>query len=129
VISEKLGSDYDYQVTVHQMAASSSEERRVYCVVHIPTEGNDQLIGRIQRDALRIKRRLAKQRGIDVRLFISRNTENDVRSVSIAMTGRGSRRADRRCAQSTLIYSKEYGQRMIRSEGAGFEFSVPPGGG
>lgn len=129
VISEGLGSDYDYQVSIHQMTTSSREERRVYCVVHIPTEGNDQLIGRIQRDALRIKRRLAKQRGIDVRLFISRNAENDVRSAYIAMTGGGSRRADRRCAQSTLIYSKECGQRMVRGEGVGFEFSVPPGGG
>lgn len=129
VISEGLGSDYDYHVSVHQMAASSSQERRVYCVVHIPTEGNDQLIGRIQRDALRIKKRLAKQRGIEVRLFLSRNTENDVHSAYIAMTGGGSRRADRRCAQGTLIYSKEHGQRMIRSEGAGFEFSLPPGSG
>ncbi len=127
VITEGLGNDYDYQVSVHQMAASGSDECRVYCVVHIPAEGDDPLIGRIQRDALRIKRRLAKQQGVEVRLFMGRKVENDLRTSYSAMIGGGSRRAERRGVRSTLICSMERGQRMVHNEGAGFGLSVPPG--
>lgn len=95
--------------------------------VDISAEGNDRLIGRIQRDAMRIKARLVKQQGIEVRLFMCRQGENDLRTAYAAMIGGGSRRADRRGVRSTLIYSMERGQRMIPSEGAGFELSVPPG--
>jgi hypothetical protein len=53
------------------MDRSSTDGRNVYCVVHIPTEGDEQLIGNIQRDARRIKRRIAGQHGLEVRLFVA----------------------------------------------------------
>jgi hypothetical protein len=45
------------------MDRSSTDGRNVYCVVHIHTDGDEQLIGNIQRDARRIKRRIAGQHG------------------------------------------------------------------
>jgi hypothetical protein len=120
VISEGLGNDYDYQVSVHQMGTSSGDECRVYCVVHIPAEGDDPLIGRIQRDALRIKRRLAKQQGVEVRLFLGRKVENDLRTSLLGNDWGRQPTGERRGVRSTLICSMERGQRMVHNEGAGF---------
>ncbi len=127
VIAAGLGKGYDYQLSVHQVGTSSSDGRSVYCVVHIPAEGNDRLIGRIRSDSLRIKRRLARQPGVEVRLFMCRNGENDQRTSYTPMIGGGSRASERRGTQGTLIYSMERGRRTIPSEAAGFELSVPPG--
>jgi len=128
VIAAGLGKGYDYQLSVHQIAAAHADGRNVYCVVHIPAKGNDRLIGRIRRDVVRIKRRLARQPGIEVRLFMSRRGENDQRSRYTPVVGGGCRVAERRGEQGTLIYSMERGgQQIIPSEAAGFELSVPPG--
>lgn len=126
VISAGLTHGYDYQLSVHQLGSSRTDGHNVYCVVHIPSEGNDQLIGRIQRDAMRIKRRLAKQRGVEVRLFLSRKSENDPRTSYSPVIGGGSRNAERRGVRSTLIYSMERGHRLMSSEAHGFGLSVPP---
>jgi hypothetical protein len=45
-----------------RLGESTLDGRNVYCVVHVPAEGDDLLIGRIQRDAMRIRRRLPGSR-------------------------------------------------------------------
>ncbi len=127
VISAGLGEGYDYQLSVHQAARSSTDEGDVYCVVHIPAEGNDRLIGKIRRDTARIKRGLAGRPGIEVRLFLCRQGENDQRTRYTPVLGGGSRDSERRGERATLIYSMERGQRTGLGEAAGFDFSVPPG--
>jgi len=129
LISAELTHGYDYQLSVHQLGISGTDGRNVYCVVHIPAEGNDQLIGRIQRDAMRIRRRLVRERGIEVRLFLCRATENDPRTSYSRMVGGSSRSGERRGVRTTLIYSMERGRGMnhlIPSDVHGFGLSVPP---
>lgn len=127
IISAGLTRGYDYQLSIHQLGNPHSDERNVYCVVHIPAEGNDQLIGRIQRDAMRIRRQLAKQPGVEVRLFLCRQSENDPRTAYSPIVGGGSRVAERRGVRSTLIYSMARGDGLMPSEVHGFGLSVPPG--
>ena len=129
VICEKLGTGYDYQLGVYQtVGAVANDGCNVYCVVHISADGNDQLIGRIQREASSIRKRLARQPGVEVRLFMCRKSENELRNNAIAAGKKdGSQRArDRRGARSNLIYSMERGGGTMRSDGLGFEVSVPP---
>ena len=57
-----------------------------------------------------------------------RKSENELRNNAIAAGKKdGSQRArDRRGARSNLIYSMERGGGTMRSDGLGFEVSVPP---
>ena len=127
VISAGLTRGYDYQLSIHELGSSRTDGRNVYCVVHIASEGNDQLIGKIQRDAMRIRRRLARQPGVEVRLFLCRKSENDPRTAYSPIVGGGSRTGERRGVRSTLIYSMERGDGSMPSEAHGFGLSVPPG--
>jgi UDP-GlcNAc:undecaprenyl-phosphate GlcNAc-1-phosphate transferase len=125
-ILEGLGSGYDYQLSMYEMDSSSVDGRSVYCIVHVPTEGDEHLIGRIQRHAERLRRQLAGPHGLEVRLFVAREPGND-RRVGYAPVIAGNHRvADRRRTASTLIYSLERGQRTIQREGSEFELSAPP---
>lgn len=127
LISQGLGSGYDYQLSVYQTDRSDGDGRNVYCVINIPSAGNEHLIGKIRRDALRMKKRIARQHGLEVRLFMCREGENDLRGTyAPSALAQRSRIADRRCLRSTLVYSIERGQRAIQGDHAGFELSVPP---
>jgi hypothetical protein len=109
VISQGLGSTYDFQLGVYEMDRSATDGRNVYCVVHIHTDGDEQLIGNIQRDARRIKRRIAGQQGLEVRLFMGRSSPNSRVGAGEPLLPGSSREADRRGVRSTLIYSMERG--------------------
>ena len=126
VISQGLGSTYDFQLGVYEMDRSSTDGRNVYCVVHIHTDGDEQLIGNIQRDARRIKRRIAGQPGLEVRLFMGRSSPNSRVGAGEPLIPGSSREADRRGVRSTLIYSMERGCCPVESTVPGFEVSVPP---
>ncbi len=104
-----LTGGYDYQLQVYQVDRHSEDRRNVYCVVLVPVgSGNDHLIGRIQSDTRGIRRRLARQSGVEARLFMQRSRDNE-RRVAYSRPGVKSnqRRADRRGVQRTLIYSVE----------------------
>ncbi|MEF8700728.1 MAG: MraY family glycosyltransferase [Candidatus Accumulibacter sp. UW26] len=105
VISQELGSDYDYRLGLYEMEQATPGSENVYCIVHIPDEGDEHLLGRIQRDARRIGRRLAGQQGVDSRVFLRRSSENDLRNDAGAIPRGGSRTADRRGIRSVLIYA------------------------
>jgi UDP-GlcNAc:undecaprenyl-phosphate GlcNAc-1-phosphate transferase len=124
LIAAELGTAYAYQFNVYQLGESTLDGRNVYCVVHVPAEGNDLLIGRIRRDAMRIRRRLARQQGLAVRLFVCRDVENELGDELMARDG--SRSADRRGVRRTLIYSAEHGQKLVHGDDGNFELSVPP---
>jgi UDP-GlcNAc:undecaprenyl-phosphate GlcNAc-1-phosphate transferase len=126
VISQGLGRTYDFQLGVYEMDRSSTDGRNVYCVVHIHTDGDEQLIGNIQRDARRIKRRIAGQQGLEVRLFMGRSSPNSRVGAGEPLLPGSSREADRRGVRSTLIYSMESGCCPVESTVPGFEVSVPP---
>lgn len=127
IISNGLRSGYDYQISVYQTDRSSPDGRNTYCVVHIPINGDEQMIGTVHRDTLRVRRRLARQPGVEVRLFLCRHNQHDLRSIyasSLGIRG-GGQYVDRRHMRSTLIYSLERGE-AISDSGIGFEISVPP---
>ena len=128
LIAEGMNAtDHDYHVGVYQSDSSATDGRNVYCVVHIPVNGDEQVIGEVRRAALAIKQRLAGQQDIEVRLFLSRTGENDLRSSRISAGQAGSRRSrERRGLQRTLIYSMERGGGTMSGEGLGFQVSVPP---
>lgn len=129
VVAGGLGKSYDYQISVYRAERSREDGRNIYCLVHIPVVGSDHLIGIIQRDALRVRRRLLRrQGGVEVRLFLCRGSELDPHESGVSshdMTGRN-RTVDRRGMRSTLIYSTERGEGMRASDQVGFEVSVPP---
>ncbi len=105
LISQELGSGYDYRLGLYEMEPATPGSDNVYCIVHIPDEGDEHLLGRIQRDARRIRRRLAGQQGVDSRVFLRRSSENDLRNDAGEMRRGGSRAADRRGIRSVLIYA------------------------
>lgn len=126
MISQGLGGGYDYQLSVYETDRSATDGRNVYCVAHIPVDGDEFLIGKIRRDAVRIKRRLAREHGLEVRLFLCRSSDNDLRSALAAGMDHSRRSVERRGLSSTLIYSIERGQCSLPGDGSRFEFSVPP---
>ena len=115
LIGERLGgSRYDYQLSVYQTDCSATDGRNVYCVVHVPANGDEHLIGKVQRDVSAMKKHFLRRHGVDVRLFIRRQDENDLRSNALLEGGTiGSQRRhdERRSVRSTLIYSMERGGR------------------
>jgi UDP-GlcNAc:undecaprenyl-phosphate GlcNAc-1-phosphate transferase len=128
LIGQQLGAtSYDYQLSVYQTECLATDGRNVYCVVHVPVNGDERLIGKVQRDASAIKKLLTGRFDVDVRLFVRRQGENDLRTSAGSTMGR---RHDRRSARSSaLIYSVERGGGTIRGGGLGFEISeisVPP---
>ncbi len=128
LLGERLrASGYDYQLSVYQTDGSASDGRNLYCVVHVPVSGDERLIGKIQRDASAIRKLLTGRFDVGVRLFLRRQSENDLRAGSGSTMGR---RHERRSARrSTLIYSVERGGGAIKGGGLGFEISeisVPP---
>jgi len=127
-ISERLSAaDYDYQISVYQTGQSRSDGRNVFCVVSVPVNGNESLIGKVQRDVSAIRKDLAAQREVEVRLFICRKGENDPRSSpGTIRTMGGQRDHDRRGASNTLIYSIERGGGAVGGNSMGFEVSIPP---
>ncbi|RDE50919.1 MAG: undecaprenyl/decaprenyl-phosphate alpha-N-acetylglucosaminyl 1-phosphate transferase [Candidatus Accumulibacter meliphilus] len=129
LIGERLdGSSYDYQLSVYQTDCSATDGRNVYCVVHVPANGDEHLIGKVQRDVSAMKKHLLRRHVVDVRLFIRRQDENDLRS-NAPLEGRkvgSQRRRERRSVRSTLIYSMERGGGMMNGGGVSFEVSVPP---
>jgi len=128
LIGEQLSAtSYDYQLSVYQTDRAASDGRNVYCVVHVPVNGDERLIGKVQRDASAIKKHLLGQRDVEVRLFICRQSENDLRSSPPAGgTTVGQRGRERRSARSTLLYSMERGGGTLGPSGVGFEVSIPP---
>ncbi|WP_374682218.1 MraY family glycosyltransferase [Accumulibacter sp.] len=128
LIGEQLSAtSYDYQLSVYQTDRAASDGRNVYCVVHVPVNGDERLIGKVQRDASAIKKHLLGQRDVEVRLFICRQSENDLRSSPPAGgTTLGQRGRERRSARSTLLYSMERGGGTLGPSGVGFEVSIPP---
>ncbi len=126
VISAGLGSTYDFQLGVYEIDRSATDGRNVYCVVHIHADGDEHLIGKIQRDARRIKRRIAGQQGLEVRLFMGRSGTNSFVDAVEPLPPGGSREADRRGVRSTLIYSMERGYCPVENTVPGFEVSIPP---
>ncbi len=125
-ISAGLGSTYDFQLGVYQMDRSANDGRNVYCVVHIHADGDEHLIGRIQRDARRIKRRIAGQQGLEVRLFMGRGSGTSPVDAAEPLIPGSSREADRRGVRSTLIFSMERGYCPVENTVPGFEVSIPP---
>lgn len=122
LISAGLGNAHDYRLGVYEMNKCGTDGRNVYVVVEIPANGDEHLIGRIQRDALRLKKRLAGHQGVEVRLFMCRSATSDPSAGAMAGGDRG---PDRRDVRSSLIYSVERGHFMV-DDGAGCEVSVPP---
>ncbi|MCM8594280.1 MraY family glycosyltransferase [Accumulibacter sp.] len=127
-IAAGLGNRYDYQLSVYELDRSASDGRNAYCVVHIRAEGDEQLIGRIRRDAQRLKEGIGRRHGVDVRLYMGRNKENDSRRVYAPIAGGGSRIGDRRGLRASPIYCIERGGCAVFSDRQGFELSVPPAG-
>lgn len=127
LIRDELGvTNYHYHLGVYQTDNSRSDGRNVYCVVHIPVDGDERLMGKIRREAVAIKQRLVGQRGIEVRLFMSRTRENDLRSSGSAKLNGSQRDQDRRGTHSTLIYSMERGGGTLNGDRMEFQVSVPP---
>ena len=129
LIGERLGaSSYDYQLSVYRTDCSATDGRNVYCVVHVPANGDERLIGKVQRDVSAIKKHLFRWHDVEVRLFIRRHDENDLRADAL-LEGRtmgSQRKHERRSVRSTLIYSMERGGGMMNGSGVAFEVSVPP---
>ncbi|MCB1965436.1 MAG: undecaprenyl/decaprenyl-phosphate alpha-N-acetylglucosaminyl 1-phosphate transferase [Candidatus Accumulibacter sp.] len=127
-IERRLGAaDFNYQLGVYQAGRSTSDGRSVYCVVRIPVNGNEWLISKVGREARALKKHLAPRFGVEVRLFMCRMRENDLRGGSIvAQPTNFVRNLDRRGARDTLIYSMERGGGPLVGEAVGFEVSVPP---
>lgn len=126
LIGDRLGATaYDYQLGVYQTEDLLGDGRTVYCVVHVRVDADDHLIGRVQRDASAIKRHLSGS-GVEVRLFLCREGDNDLRATPAGMSGGSARLGDRRRGRSTLIYSMERGGGTIAGDGMGLEVSVPP---
>ncbi|WP_291992953.1 MraY family glycosyltransferase [Candidatus Accumulibacter sp. ACC003] len=126
-IAEKLNSGHDYQISVYQTDRSTTDGCDTYCVVHFPVSGDERLIGQIHRQAVALKKHLARQKGVEVRLFMRRKCENEPRSRSLTAATNGNQRSrDRRRMYSTLIYSMERGGGPGRSDAFGFEVSLPP---
>lgn len=125
MICAGLGPNYDYQLKLYEVDRPALGRRSVYCVVMVPTRGEDDLLARIQSDTNRIKRRLAKL-NLEVRLFMNRSVENDRRSLYAFHTGSGLRQGDRRSTRSRLVYSLERREGRVTSKELALEVSVPP---
>lgn len=122
-----LGNRYGYQVSVYQTERGTGDGRDFYCVVHVPVEGNDQLIGFVHRDARRLRRRLSAFGGVFVRLFLGRRDELDAAgNWPHSGAGDGNAGGERRGARSVLVYSAESGDDLLAGAPVGFEVSVPP---
>ena len=129
LIGERLeASSYDYQLSVYQVNSSVTDGRNVYCVVHVPANGDERLVGKVRRDVSAIRKHLRRRHDVDVRLFMRRQDENDSRASALEdRTMDSSQRwHERRSVRSTLIYSMERGGGMMNGGGVGFEVSVPP---
>jgi hypothetical protein len=86
------------------------------------TNGDEHLIGKVQRDVSAMKKHFLRRHGVDVRLFIRRQDENDLRSNALLEGGTiGSQRRhdERRSVRSTLIYSMERGGGMMNGGRSG----------
>ena len=128
LIARGLSGRYDYQVSVFDSDRADGDGRRAYCLVHVPSGGDEHLIGEVRRDTMRLRRRLASTHGLDIRLLLSRGDDNDGLSVfdTAAAAASHSGGSERRQARSTLIYSIEKGRHSVSSDHSGFEFSLPP---
>jgi len=120
-----LGPTYDYQLKLYEVDKPLAGGRGVYCVVMVPTRGDDDLLARIQGDANRIKRRLAKL-DLEVRLFMNRSVDNDRRSLYAFHSGVCARQGERRGTRSRLVYSMERRKGRVTSKELALEVSVPP---
>ena len=128
LIAQGLSGRYDYQLSVFESDREDAQGRTVYCMVHVPTMGDEHLIGAVRRDVVQMRRRLASKHGLDIRLLLSRDGDSGLQSVFDTGTtaGRRSGGDERRHLRSTLIYSIERGRHSVRSDHGGFELSLPP---
>ncbi len=128
LIAQGLSGQYDYQLSVFESDRKDAQGRRVYCMVHVPNIGDERLIGAVRRDVLRLRRRLARRHGLDIRLLLARAVESGLQPAYDAAAAGGRRigESERRQPQSTLIYSIERGRHSVRSDHGGFELSLPP---
>lgn len=128
LIAQGLSGHYDYQLSVFETDRENVPGRKVYCLVHVPNIGDEHLIGCVRRDVLRLRRRLARKHGLDIRLLLARAEQSGLQSAfdTAAASGRRIGESERRQLQSTLIYSIERGRHSVRSDHGGFELSLPP---
>jgi UDP-GlcNAc:undecaprenyl-phosphate GlcNAc-1-phosphate transferase len=128
LIAQGLSGHYEYQLSVFETDRESAQGRKVYCMVHVPNIGDEHLIGAVRRDMLRLRRRLARKHGLDIRLLLARAEQSGLQSAfdTAAASGRRIGESERRQLQSTLIYSIERGRHSVRSDHGGFELSLPP---
>lgn len=115
-----LAAKEQYQIAVYRIEDAGCERRNLYCVVVMPTDGDDRRLGDIHRDLLRIRKRFSGVNGLDIRLFMRRDAENDRRKARVSAAvapaqalvdgaERGRRLLDRRGVRgSTLVFAKEH---------------------
>ena len=72
LIAQGISGRYDYQLSVFETDRKDAQGRQVYCLVHVPQIGDEHLIGAVRRDVVRLRRRLARKHGLDIRLLLSR---------------------------------------------------------
>jgi undecaprenyl-phosphate alpha-N-acetylglucosaminyl 1-phosphatetransferase len=129
VICSGLAGGYDFKLELFQLARPPGDKRNVFCVVLVPIcSSSDHLIGQIQGDMRGVRKRLAGEAGVEVRLFLQRSSAND-RRVAYSLPGAISnqRRADRRGGhERSLIYSMERTQGRVYADPMAFAASVTP---
>jgi undecaprenyl-phosphate alpha-N-acetylglucosaminyl 1-phosphatetransferase len=129
-IAQGIDGGYDYQLSVFETGRNDADGHQVFFLVHVPGIGDEHLIGAVRRDALRMRRRLGRKHGLDVRLLLSR-AEDGVSPLpgdTAAVAGWRSGGGERRELLGAPIYSIERGRHSVRSDHGGFELSLPPPG-
>lgn len=112
ILVAELGDRHEYRLSLHELDAGKYEGERVYAILEMSLEQHDASLGEIKRMLEVFKQRLAGWHGLQVRMFMHRENENDRRSGNSPTNRDDGRKSDRRAQEGkTLI-------KTVASEGA-----------